>query len=409
MSRFESHPFNETHEAATGTVPGSEDAPGQTNRLLDGSGKANLPTPRRKSLPEKPTASKSASAETHPRVKLRDLCAATRQLASLLRGGMPLVPALEVLIEQLEKRPLAPVLEQVRDRVNAGTGFADALEQYQQIFSPVYIALVRAGEISGTLEEILARLGQMLEKKLRFNNKLKAAFAYPALMAVAAAGVVAFLMAFVVPSLTRIFLDMNQTLPAPTRVLIGICTFLHDHLWPLLIGFCGLVVVLVTYLKSRNGRIVTDRVVLRLPLVGKLILQVEAVRLTRTLGILLASGIGVLEAFAIVRSVVQNRCIRQKLDRAREEIGRGDTIARAIRRTKLFGPMLYHSISIGEASGNLEEQLLHTADLYEDEFETLMRSLTTLLEPAILLGLGLIVGFIVLATLLPIFEINQMW
>ena len=252
-------------------------------------------------------------------------------------------------------------------------------------------------------------LGQMLEKQLRFRHKLKAAFAYPVLMAVAAAGVVVFLMAFVVPSLTQIFLDMNHTLPRPTRFLIAISGFLQKYVWLLLIGFLALVVVLVTYLKSEGGRMLWDRTLLHVPLLGKLIRQVEAVRLARTLGSLLASGIGVLEAFGIVRGVVQYRYIRQKLDRVRDQIERGDTIARAIRRTGLFGPLLYHSIAIGVACGNVEEQLLHAAAMYEEEIEMLTRSLTSLLEPAILLVLGLIVGFIVLATLLPIFEINQMW
>lgn len=407
MPKYESYPLTEVREPST-TPAESADSPfGQADKRFYKGVKHE--EQKRKSLSANSGKGDAAKKELLQRVKLRELCVATRQLAALLRGGMPLVPALNVLIEQLEKRPLALVLTEVRDRVNAGSGFAEALERHKQVFSPVYVSLVQAGEISGTLEGILTSLGQMLEKRLRFGNKLKAAFAYPALMAAAAAGVVVFLMAFVVPSLTRIFLDMNQTLPAPTRLLIGICNFLHAHLWLLLTGFCGSAVALVTYVKTERGRMVRDGVQLKLPLVGKLIREVETVRLARTLGILLAGGIGVLEAFGIVRGVVQNRFIRRKLDQAREEIGRGDTIAQAIRRTGLFGPLLYHSISIGEAGGNVEEQLLHAADMYEDEFETLTRSLTSLLEPAILLVLGLIVGFIVLATLLPIFEINQMW
>ena len=401
--------MSEIPDRASGTVEPAEASDGRTERVPHGSGSTKHAGQNRPAGREKHTLSETAKVELSRRVKRRELFVATRQLASLLGGGMPLVPALAILIEQQEKRPLAQVLKVIREQVNAGSGFAEALQQYKEVFSPEYVSLVRAGEISGTLEEVLARLGQMLEKQLRFRNKLKAAFAYPALMAVAAAGVVVFLMAFVVPSLTQIFLDMNHTLPRPTRFLIGTSTFLHKYLWLLLTVFLGFAVVLVTYVKTERGRMLRDRALLGLPLLGRLIRQVEAVRLARTLGNLLASGIGVLEAFGIVRGVVQNRWIRGKLDRAREDIGRGDTIARAIRRTALFGPLLYNSIAIGEASGNVEEQLLNAAVMYEEEIETLTRSLTSLLEPAILLVLGLIVGFIVLATLLPIFEINQMW
>ncbi len=407
MPRFESHSSSERCD--TTTVEVKEAAAKRKLNVHPYSKSETYDEQKRHTAPSQGGKDEATRDELSRRVKLRELCVATRQLASLLRGGMPLVPALAVLIEQQEKRPLAQILQIVREQVNTGSGFAEALQQFNGVFSAEYVSLVRAGEISGTLEEVLARLGQMLEKQLRFRNKLKTAFAYPALMAVAAVGVVVFLMTFVVPSLTQIFLDMNQSLPSPTRFLIAISGFLQKYLWLLLLGFLMLTVVLVTYLKSEGGRMLRDRTLLRVPLLGKLIRQIEAVRLARTLGSLLASGIGVLEAFGIVRDVVQNRYIRRKLERVREQIERGDTIARAIRRTGLFGPLLYHSIAIGEASGNVEEQLLQAAVMYEEEIEVQTRSLTSLLEPAILLILGLIVGFIVLATLLPIFEINQMW
>jgi len=349
------------------------------------------------------------------RIKTRDLCLATRQLATLLKAGMPLVPALSALVEQLRsvkrnrrRGTLARVFAQITGRVNAGDSLAHALRDYPRIFSPLYINLVRAGQVGGNLEEVLIKLAELLERRARLAARVRAALAYPALMALAAVAVIIFLMTFVVPGLTAIFLEMNQTLPLPTRLLIAVSDWLRGS-WLLLALALALVALLGSmYLKTPTARMAWDRFKLRLPLLGEFFLMVETIRFTRTLGSLLAGGIPLLDALALVRNIVQNRYLAEGLDRVREDIARGHTVAHALRKIGLFPPLMIHAVAIGEMSGNVEQQLNQLADDYEDQLQLTVQSLTSLLEPAVLLVMGVIVGFIVLATLLPIFEINRM-
>ena len=357
---------------------------------------------------EETSDNKNDLLELSYRIKNRDLCVTTRQLATLLRAGMSLVPALAALTEQLQGQPLAPVIKDVHDRVYNGAALADALNKYYPVFSHLYINLVRAGETSGALPEVLMQLAQMLEKRQQLIGKVKAALAYPLLMAAVAVGVVAFLLTFVIPSLAEIFLDMNRALPWPTTLLINISMFLKTHLIALGVAVCILAAATGAYLKSETGRLKWDHAKLKLPLFGNILLKVETSRFARTLGVMLASGISILDALTIVKGVLQNRFIAAQLDTIKQDIARGRTIAETIKKTRLFPPIMHHTIAVGEMSGNVEEQLINVADVYDEEIETLTRSLTALLEPVILLVMGAVVGFIVLALLLPIFEINQM-
>ena len=348
-------------------------------------------------------------------VKPNELCMITRQLATLLRAGMPLVPALTALAEQLAQQgksrhapPMQQVIQHLADQVNTGASLAGALQEYPNIFSNLFVNMVRAGQTSGTLEEVLGKLADMLEKRARLTAKIKAALAYPALMIVTSVAVVAFLMAFVVPGISKIFIDMNRDLPWPTTLLISISTFFRNHLIVIAIAVCLLIFAVVTYLKLETGKLKWDRIKLKLPLIGDLFLKIETVRLTRTLGIMLSSGIAILDALEIVKGVIQNSFIAASLGDIKEDIGRGLSTAEAIKRTDLFAPIMYHTIAIGEISGNMEEQLINIADTYDEQIDTITRSLTSLIEPIILMLMGLVVGFIVLAMLLPIFEINQM-
>jgi general secretion pathway protein F len=346
--------------------------------------------------------------ETLSRVKTRQLCVVTRQLATLMRAGMPAVPALAALVEQLEGEALGEVFSRIRDHVNSGDTLAAALQRYPSIFSSLYINMVRAGEASGTLEDVLLSLAHMLEKRAQLNARVKSALAYPALMTVLAVAVVVFLMAFVIPSLTKIFLDMKQELPWPTTVLIAVSNFSRDYLAILLTVTTATAFAAIAWLKTPKGKWLWDRTKLRVPLLGDLLLKLEASRLTRTLGIMLGAGISILEALTIVKGVVQNSFIAARMDEIKEAVGRGDTIAHAIKNTGLFAPIMYHTIAVGEMSGNVEEQLAHVADAYDEEVDLSLRTLVALLEPLILLAMALIVGFIVMAILLPIFDINQM-
>jgi len=395
-----------------------------------------------KQVPTSRTAPRDNPAAAQPkapandilrRIGTRDISRVTRQLATLLRAGMPLVPALTALVEQLgdarlssydrrkddkppgrkvvrtgsRTNPLAKVMAQVRDDVNAGSTLSDALAKYPDVFSNVFVNMVAAGQTSGSLEEILLRLAEMLENRVRLAGKVKSVIAYPLMMAVVAVGVVMFLLSFVVPSITQIFLEMNRRLPWPTSLLISICSFMRAYwiLFPAIV--CAAFFGIGAWIRTTKGRISWDRSKLKLPLFGGLLLKLEVARLTRTLGILLVSGVPILRALEIAKGVVQNSLVANALDSVRDRVGKGDSIAEAIRRTGLFPPIVVHIVATGQISGSIEDGLIDIADMYDNEVELTAKTLTSLLEPAILLIVGAVIGFIVLAILLPIFDINQ--
>ena len=354
------------------------------------------------------------------RTSTKDICMLARQLATLLRAGLPLVPALSAIVEQLQEapkhrivrlgarnNPLAEIMQQVADSVNAGSTLADALRRYPGVFSILFVNMVAAGEASGTLEEILLRLAEVLEKRVHLAGKVKSAVAYPAMMVVVAAGVVVFLLSFVVPGITQIFLEMNRALPWPTRLLIATSAFIKTYFMLIAVVVCTVFLGIGAWIRTKEGRLLADKFKLKLPLFGNLFLKLEIVRLTRTLGILLVSGIPILRALEIVKGVLQNSFLAGTLATVKDGISKGDNIANAIRKTGLFPPIMFHVIATAQVSGNIEDGLINIADMYEGEVESTVKMLTSLLEPAILVVMGAVVGFIVLAVLLPIFEINQ--
>jgi len=359
------------------------------------------------------TPRKTYERDIFRRIRTRDVCRIARQLATLLRAGMPLVPALSALVEQLrggtraQNNPLAEIMEQVANDVNSGNTLADALGKHPNVFSSLFVNMVAAGETSGTLEEVLLRLAEILEKRAHLAAKVKSAIAYPLMMIVVAVGVVVFLMSVVVPSITTIFIEMNRVLPWPTRLLISTSAFIRTYLVLIAIVVCAAFFGIVAGYTTKNGRLFADRTKLKLPLFGKLFLKLEIARLTRTLGILLVSGIPILSALEIAKQVIQNSFIADALDSVKDLVSKGDNIASAIRRTGLFPPIVFHIIATGQISGNIEDGLINIADMYDGEVELATKTLTSLLEPVILLFMGAVVGFIVLAILLPISEINQ--
>jgi general secretion pathway protein F len=367
-----------------------------------------------------PTAQKKPGLEMLRRVSTKELCRMTRQLSALLHAGMPLVPALTALAEQLQsptnaqarsrnrsKRPLAGVIEEVRNDVNEGGSLAEALRKHPSLFSPLFVSMVSAGESSGALEEVLARVADILEKRVQLADKVKAAIAYPAMMAFVATGVVIFLLSYVVPGITRLFVEMNRELPGPTRFLIAVSDFTRTYLVVIIGVLCAGVIAIAAFHKSQEGKARLDRIILRLPLFGPLLFRLELARLTRTLGALMKSGLPVITAMEITERVIQNTLIAQAMREIRESVHQGDNVADAVRTTGLFPPVVYHLIATGQMSGNIEDGLIEIAEMYDAEVQTSVRTLTALLEPVILLVMGGVVAFIVLAILLPIFEINQ--
>jgi general secretion pathway protein F len=351
------------------------------------------------------------------RVKRKDVAATTRQLATLLRSGMPLVQSLSAIIEQLAGHPLQKAMLEVREKVNSGSSFADALEEHPKLFSNLYVGMVRAGESAGALEVILQRLADYLEKSEKQRNRIRSVMVYPVVMLFVGGSVLTFLMTYVVPTLTKLFVEMGRDLPVPTQILIGMSDFLKEwHLgsgafWAKLIflgAVVGGIVGLKRYIRKKEGRLKYDSFRLRLPVLGPLIRKSCMVRFARTLGTLVAGGVPLLQALEIVRNVVGNAVIGKALEEAKDSIARGETIADPIKNSRQFPPIVTHMISVGEASGNLEEMLFNVADAYEDEVETSISGLTALMEPLMIVVMGVIVGFIVISILLPIFDMNRL-
>lgn len=337
-----------------------------------------------------------------------DLALLTRQFATLLVAGLPLVEALGVLVEQAEKKPTKALLAEIREEVRGGKALSVVLETYGKDFSPIYVHMVRAGEASGALDQILFRLSEFLEKQLALKAKVTNATLYPALMLFVGVSVLFFLMAFVVPKITAVFTSMKQALPWPTVVLMSISQFFADY-WLLLVGFAIACIFFIRrFVHTEKGRILADRVTLRLPLIGDVARMVSISRLTGTLATMLASGVQLLDALDVSKRVMNNRVLEETVEGARQNIREGETIADPLKRSGEFPALVTHMIAVGERSGDMEEMLRRVSQIYDGEVERVITRLTSLLEPVMILAMGIIVFFIVVAILLPIFEMGQM-
>jgi general secretion pathway protein F len=341
------------------------------------------------------------------RIKLQETAVMVRQLSTLLSAGLPLVESLTAVIEQAPNPSLKKIVTQVRERVNEGSSLADAFAQHARIFSSLFVNMTRAGERSGTLEIVLERLADFTEKQVAFRHKIAAAMVYPILMTFVGIGVLGFLLGYVIPTVTQIFEDLKQTLPLPTLLLMSASDALRRFWWVGVVAVALALLAVDRYGRTAAGRLVLDRLKLKAPIFGHLALKIAIARFTRTLAILLKSGVPVLTSLDIVKNVVNNRVLQQVIEEARDNIREGQDIAPPLRRSQLFPPLVTHMIAVGEKSGKLEDMLLRVADTFEAEVETSVQGLTALIEPLMILVMGSVVGFIALSILLPIFQINQ--
>jgi general secretion pathway protein F len=345
---------------------------------------------------------------TLQRVRRSELVNTTRQLATLLSAGLPLVSALSGVLEQVRRTALRKVLSQVRERVKEGMSLAAAFREHPKVFPAVYTAMIHAGETSGTLELVVERLADFGEQQLALQRQVRSTLAYPILMLTVGLGVVVFLMAYVIPKVTQIFLDMKQDLPLPTTVLIGVSELFHKY-WPALVLVLIIAVLAVrSYVKTAVGRRRYHRLLLRMPIVGPIVEKVAMARITRTLGTLLKNGVPLLSAMEIVSNLVNNVILRQAIEEARQEISEGASITTPLARGGIFPPVVIQMISVGEQSGNLEGMLFKIADTFDSEVESSVTTLTSLLGPVMILFLAFFVGYVVLAVLLPIFEMSHL-
>jgi general secretion pathway protein F len=337
-----------------------------------------------------------------------DVAVLTRQLATLVRAGVPLVESISALVDQVEKEALVRILTDVAENLKEGKDFASSLGAHPKVFPPLYINMVAAGEASGTLEAVLERLADFMEGQARLKGKLISALAYPVLMTLISTVLVGALMVGVVPKVTSMFENMQQELPWYTALLIFVSDSLAGYWW-LIIGVIGLGFYSFKRWKATpSGRLLWDRFMLRVPIFGRLNLLVAVARFSRTLSTLLASGVALLPAMDIVRSVLGNAQLETVVKAATGSIREGESIAEPLRRSGYFPPMVTHMIAVGEKSGQLEQMLQNVSRAYEADVETRITTLTSLLEPLIIVVMGGMVAFIAMAIIMPLVQMNQL-
>ncbi|MBX5483824.1 MAG: type II secretion system inner membrane protein GspF [Myxococcaceae bacterium] len=340
------------------------------------------------------------------RITTDDIAIATRQLATLLHAGVALVEALTALVDQVEKEQLKRVYSDIKQRVNEGSSLGDALAQHQKVFGSLYVNMVKAGEHSGALDAVLARLADFTEGQARLQQKVIGTLTYPAIMILVGAGIMAVLMTVVIPKVTKVFQTMRQELPWTTKLLIGVATAFQNWWFVILPALVTAVVGFVAWTRSEKGKPVWDRWVLKFPVIGNLVRMVVVARFSRTLATLLKSGVPLLGALDIVKAVITNSVMSDALEMARDSIREGESIATPLKRSGEFPPLVYHMVAIGEKSGQLEEMLVSIADSYENQVDVRIGAMTSLLEPVMIVAMGVVIGFIAFSILMPILQMN---
>lgn len=337
----------------------------------------------------------------------KDLVVFTRQFATLFSAGIPIVQGLEIMAKQLENKVFRSVISEVKDSIETGSTVADALRKHPSVFDSLYVNLVAAGETGGVLDTVLVRLAGYIEKIMKLKKKVKGAMIYPSVIMSVAVLVVAIIMLYVIPIFAQIFSEMGVALPLPTTIVIGFSNFLGGiGGLILLVSFIMTIVGIRQYRKTEQGRKVTDKFLLGLPIIGDLIKKVAVARFTRTLGTLIGSGVQILESLEICAKSSGNKVVEKEVFDVKSEVTTGRTISETLSNSKVFSPMVVQMIHVGETTGSLEQMLLKIADFYDDEVDQSVANLTTLLEPLMIVFLGITVGFIVIALYLPIFKLG---
>src|SRR5881397_1329905 len=334
-------------------------------------------------------------------VKTRDVVIFTRQFATMINSGLPLVQALDILSQQTENKVLADVTRAVVYDVESGHTLADALRKHPKAFSDLYVNMVAAGEAGGILDTILVRLSEFLEKNDAIIRKVKGAMIYPAVIMSVAAIAIAVLLIFVIPTFQNMFASVNLELPLPTRIVIGMSSILTHYWWVIIGAIGGFVFLLSRWYKTAPGRLQIDRLLLRLPVLGDVIRKSAVSRFTRTLGTLISSGVSILDGLEITAG---NMVIHNAVMESRASIAGGETIAGPLQKSNVFPPMVISMIAVGEQTGGLDEMLSKIADFYDDEVDAAVSALLALMEPVMIVVLGVIVGGMVVAMYLPIFD-----
>ena len=343
-----------------------------------------------------------------PGIKAYQIVVFSRQLATMVDSGIPIVQALDVLADQLEDRNFKQVLQKMRDDVEAGTSLSEAAGRHPKAFSEFFVNMIRAGESSGRLDEILDRVASYTEKVDTLQRKVKASLFYPAFVSLLAFGITTFLVVVIVPKFKEIFTSLGGEMPLPTLLLLGLSDFMKKWLVMEIIAGFLLVIAFRVYLTTPGGRFWFDRLTLRFPIIGKLLQKVVIARFSRTLATLVKSGVPILSSLEIVAKTSGNKVVEQAVLAARASIKEGENIADPLAHSKVFPGMVTRMISVGEKTGELEKMLTKVADFYESEVDAAVTALTSLIEPLVIAVLGVIIGGIVVALFMPIFKLPTM-
>jgi type IV pilus assembly protein PilC len=331
----------------------------------------------------------------------------TRQFATMINAGLPLVQCLTILANQQENAAFANIISQVKNDVESGQSLGEALLKHPKVFNQLYTNLVEAGEAGGTLDVILNRLSTYIEKTQKLKKKVKGAMVYPAVVTGVAVAVTAVILIFVIPVFEKMFSEVGQVLPAPTRVVIGISRFVTDYIHFMFLGFIGFLFLVRRFYKTARGKYLIDSWLLKLPIFGMLLRKVAVAKFARTFGTMISSGVPILEAMDIVAKSSGNKVVERAVYAARGSIAQGKTISEPLESSKVFPIMVTQMIAVGEASGELDTMLNKIADFYDDDVDAMVNTLTSMMEPVMMIILGGIVGGLVISMYLPIFKMGE--
>lgn len=340
-------------------------------------------------------------------VSIQDLSLMTRQLATLIKAKIQIVEAFSALVDQTENEKLKAILAEVKQKINEGSSLANALSDYPKVFDNVYVNMVDAGESSGTLQVVLLRLADFTEAHVKLKNKVKGAMTYPIIMMVVGSLMMGIIFIFVIPKITKIFETMKKELPLQTEICIWISQFLKSYWWAVIIAAFAASVFFKKYISSRKGKSKWDAFLLKLPVIGNLVTMVNVSRFCSTLATLLNSGVPILAALRIVKNLIGNVHMQKAVEEARINVSEGASLAAPLVRSGLFPTMVTHMMTLGEKSGELEDMLKIIAENYEDQVDSKLNGLTSILEPIMLVGMGLAVAFIIFSVVVPMMELNS--
>ncbi|MFA5085046.1 MAG: type II secretion system F family protein [Candidatus Omnitrophota bacterium] len=349
----------------------------------------------------------SAMSFGKKKVKIDDLVIFSRQLATMVDAGIPLVGALDILGDQIENKTFGEIISKIRNDVETGTSFSDAISKHKKVFSPLFVNMVKAGESSGMLDEILDRLALYLEKTSSLQKKISSALIYPAVVSGMAFGITLLLLLKVIPVFKNIFSGFGAEMPKPTAVLIAISDGLLKYFPAIIVIVSVAVFFALKYVRSEKGRFKYDSLLLKLPIFGVLFTKVAISKFTRTLSTLIKSGVPILNALEIVGKTSGNKAVEYAVETVRANVREGESIAEPLARSKIFPSMVVRMVSVGEQSGELEKMLSKIADFYDEQVDTTVSGLTSLIEPLIIAFLGIVIGTIVICMFLPIFKLTQ--